>query len=181
MMDRLQARKGGFTLVETLVAITVLVIAVVGPLYAVHKSVTASYTARDSLIATALAQESVEYIRKVRDSNYLSGQSDWLNGLDTCMLTGPGQDEGPNDYGCGPDIFDGSLTACLQNGCPRLRLDNAYRYRQLATGTDSRFARKVTIKEMPSGNEAEIIVRVSWVTLRVQYTVTVTERLYNWQ
>jgi type II secretory pathway pseudopilin PulG len=32
----------GFTLVETLVAITVLIVAIVGPLYAVHKSIAAS-------------------------------------------------------------------------------------------------------------------------------------------
>jgi type II secretory pathway pseudopilin PulG len=175
--------KKAFTLVETLVAITVLVTAIVGPLYAVHKSLIASYTARDSLIATALAQEGIEYVRSVRDGNYLSHQSNWLNGLTTCMLTGA---EGPSDYGCGPDPITGALEACgpptvsQPTGCTPLKLDTSYRYRQGATGTATRFSRKVTIANV-SATEVIVTTTVAWSTLRIPYTVVVTEHLYNWQ
>ena len=169
--------KKAFTLVETLVAITVLVTAVVGPLYAVHKSLVASYTARDSLIATALAQEGMEYVRSVRDGNYLSSQSDWLNGLSQCMISGA---EGPSDYGCGPDPIGHSLETCAASGCTALKLDTSYRYRQGATGTVTRFSRKVTIANV-SATEVIVTTTVSWSTLRIPYTVVVTEHLYNWQ
>ena len=170
-------QKKGFTLVETLVAITILVISIVGPLYAVHRAIVASYTARDSLAATALAQEGAEFVRSTRDSNYLSNQSDWLYGLSTCMVTGA---QGPSDYGCGPDISSGSLEACGSSGCTPLRLDTSYRYRQGGSGTPTRFARRVTISNV-SPTEVEVIVQVTWSTLRIPYTVTVTEHLYNWQ
>lgn len=169
--------KKGFTLVETLVAIMVLVVAIVGPLYAVHRSITTSYTARDTLIASALAQEGMEFVRAARDSNYLVGSSDWLQGLSTCMVTGA---EGPSDYGCGPDVPSGALQACTSSGCTPLVLDTSYRYRQTGTGTATRFSRKVTIKNV-SATEVVVSVRVSWSTLRIPYSVTVTEHLYNWQ
>lgn len=162
----------GFTLVETLVAITVLVTAIVGPLYAVHKSVTASYTARDILIATALAQEGVEYVRFVRDSNYLEGNTDWLDGLAACQAA----------TGCALDSYAQSIQACPSEaggGCPALNLDTASRY-VLGSGTATRFRRTVALQTV-SNTEARVTVTVSWETLRTPYTVTVTEELYNWQ
>jgi prepilin-type N-terminal cleavage/methylation domain-containing protein len=170
--------KQGFTLVETLVAIAVLVIAVVGPMYAVHKSIMASYTARDTLVATSLAQEAVEYVRYVRDSNYLPPQDpNWLDDLTPCIVTGP---EGPSDYGCGIDVYNQSISACPSNNCSPLVLDSSgFRYRQNGTGTATRFTRKTTIVAV-NANEVEVTVTVSWSTFRIPYTVTVKEHLYNW-
>jgi type II secretory pathway pseudopilin PulG len=177
-----------FTLVETLVAITVLITAIVGPLYAVHKSLVASYTARDTLTATALAQEGIEYVRSVRDGNYLANPgnpNNWLSGLSSCMITGV---EGPSDYGCGPDPITRTVEVCgkpttaAPAGCTPLKLDSSYRYRQGATGTVTRFARRVTITPVPSSSsEVVVTTTVAWSTLHIAYTVVVTEHLYNWQ
>jgi Tfp pilus assembly protein PilV len=161
----------GFTLVETLVAITVLIIAIVGPLYAVHKSVVASYTARDSLIASALAQEGIEYIRQIRDYNYLSSQASWLNGLSNCMTA--------NGCTVEPTTTNAPQT-CSASGCSRLYLHTDSLYRQsIAEGPPSRFARKITITQV-NANEIIVTAEVTWTTLRVSYTTTVSERLYNW-
>ena len=77
----------GFTLVETLVAITIIALAIVGPLYAVQQSLNVSRVSRDQLVASALAQEAVEYVRSIRDGNYLynlrtGAARSWLYGID---------------------------------------------------------------------------------------------------
>lgn len=164
-------RPQGFTLVETLVAITILVIAVVGPMYAVHRSLVASYTARDSLTAVALAQEGIEFVRGKRDSNYLANQSNWLNGLSECQAAA----------GCAidPSAAPASQTQAFATSTATLRLDGSYRYR-LGSGTVTRFVRKVTITTV-SATEVTVTTTVSWTTLKIPYSVTVSENLYNWQ
>jgi prepilin-type N-terminal cleavage/methylation domain-containing protein len=171
MIHHSQPFHKGFTLVETLVAVTILVTAIVGPLYVVHKSVMASYTARDVLIATALSQEGVEMVRSIRDGNYLSNNGNWLAGLDVCIVDGPG------DYGCthGPV----NIQACPSTGCPVLLLNTLHRY-NIAAGVPTRFTRTVRIEPV-SSTEARVTVTVSWLTLRIPYTVRVTEELYDWQ
>ena len=72
----------GFTLMETLVAITLLLLAIGGPMYAVSQSLSSAIYARDQITASYLAQDAVEYIRNVRDHNALDNNS-WLAPFDT--------------------------------------------------------------------------------------------------
>lgn len=55
--------KNGFTLIETLVAITILMVAIAGPLSVASKAYNASLDVRDQTIATNLAQETMEYLK----------------------------------------------------------------------------------------------------------------------
>lgn len=151
---------------ETLVAITVLIVAIVGPLYAVHKSITASYAARDKLIATALAQEGLEYVRSVRDNNYLAGRM-WTTTLGTCF-----------NYTCYVDQGRNIITRCPGNSCNPLSISNANLYTQ-SGGAPTRFTRSVRITSI-TANEMRVEVTVTWMTSRVPYTVTISEHLYNW-
>ncbi len=70
----IKARRG-FTLIETMIAITILTLAMVGPLYTASRSIVAAQTARDQLTASYLAQEGIEYARMMRDNQYLSAYS----------------------------------------------------------------------------------------------------------
>jgi len=74
----------GFTLVETLVAITVLLIAIVAPLSIVANSINATYAARDQMTAVYLASEAIEIIRQKRDTNVMQGgTASWDDGFGT--------------------------------------------------------------------------------------------------
>ncbi len=61
----------GFTLVETLVAITFLIVAIVAPMSLVSQSLSAAFYARDQMTAYNLAQEGIESVRAIRDGNIL--------------------------------------------------------------------------------------------------------------
>lgn len=57
----------GFTLVETLVAISILVMVIVGPMTIAQKGIQNAYFANDQVTAVFLAQEAIEGIRGLRD------------------------------------------------------------------------------------------------------------------
>src|SRR3989338_6051719 len=61
----------GFTLLETLVAVTILALAVSGPLYVANRAYVAVQISRDQLTASYLAQEGIEYARSMRDRDFL--------------------------------------------------------------------------------------------------------------
>ncbi|MFA5135076.1 MAG: type II secretion system protein [Patescibacteria group bacterium] len=63
--------QSGQTLLELIIAITVLVVALVATIVLIVTSINASREARNKLIATNLAREGVETVRNVRDSNWI--------------------------------------------------------------------------------------------------------------
>src|SRR3989344_79302 len=70
----------GFTLIETLVAVLLLTTAIAGPLTIVSKGLIAALVSKDQITAFFLAQDAVEYVRFVRDTNRLLG-GDWITGV----------------------------------------------------------------------------------------------------
>ena len=76
--------KKGFSLLETTVALAVLLTSVVGPLTLASFSLRSASVAKNSLIAAGLAQEGLELVRTARSSNILKN-ADWLTGLGFCL------------------------------------------------------------------------------------------------
>lgn len=154
----------GFTLVETLVAVTILTVAVVGPFTALQGALKNSFAARDQLVAASLAQEGVEYIRSVRDNNYLAGNP-WLAGLAACQP--------------GPCVVDPTQGTASGTVAP-LRISSNSLYTQVVSGnTLTRFTRTVQIATL-SANEVRVTVTVSWNTGGVPYTMQIVENLRDW-
>ncbi len=61
----------GFTLVETLVAVAIIMLAITGPFMSAERTVVVASIVRDKMTASFLAQEGVEYARALRDKVYL--------------------------------------------------------------------------------------------------------------
>lgn len=69
--------KAGFTLVETLVAISILLVVIVGPMTIASKGMQSAYFAGDQTTAIYLAQEAIEYIQRLRDNEALANFEDY--------------------------------------------------------------------------------------------------------
>lgn len=165
----------GFTLVETLVAVAILGLALTGPLIAASNGLNNAFFARDQIVATFLAQEGVELIRAIRDTNSANGF--WLQGL-----TGGFCDTG---NGCIISRIGGARTsACGNEGCPVLQfneLRGVYHYNE-STGEPSRFTRTIKLSDV-SADYAHVQVDVSWQAsvLGRMKTVTIETDITNWQ
>jgi prepilin-type N-terminal cleavage/methylation domain-containing protein len=182
----------GFTLIETLVAITVLTVALAAPLTLAFQSLSAAYTARDQVTAFHLAQEAVEAVRAQRDHNILDNlkngpNTDWLDGLIVETIGDPAK----------PFMVDtlstnNNFTSCGNsnpNSCDSLLFDSAngfYGHDMNMADPDiseSRFKRYVRITEVPDTNLEEVRVRVvvRWRSGAMgTRRVVVEENIYNW-
>lgn len=82
-------KEEGFTIVETLVAITILMISIAGPLTIAQRSLMSSIFAKDQAVAAFLAQDAMEYLKNAR-SNSIATFSSWLNNVaNSCTRTYP--------------------------------------------------------------------------------------------
>jgi prepilin-type N-terminal cleavage/methylation domain-containing protein len=164
----------GFTLIETLVAISVLTMIIIGPLSLATKSIGASLVSQNQITAFYLGQEAIEYVLNIRDNNFLQS-IDWLNGLNQCF--------GAN--GCYVDIPNNIINSCGAN-CPKIKYDGTggfyYNYQ---TGQDTIFTRTVKITKINIGgaqDEARIEVTVQWLEkFGGQKSFTLQKDIFNWK
>jgi len=76
----LKKEEKGFTIVESLVAIGMLLLAVTGAYSVAQQSLQHSYIAREQITAFYLAQEGIESIKNIRDENFLNSSYAWDGG-----------------------------------------------------------------------------------------------------
>jgi len=154
----------GFTLIEAMVAL-VLVTLAMGPVFILAtSSVNVASRIEHNLIASNLAQEGIEVIRNIRDTN-------WLNGVDF-----------DNNLPAGAwriewDTIGGGLMAVGSN--PVLKKNNGlYNY---STGTNTVFRRTITISK-PNSGELILISSVAWIERgNINKTVSAESHLFDWK
>ena len=174
-----QRKNKGFTLVEAMVAISVLSLAVTGPLLIAQKGLASAIYAKDQITAFYLAQEAVEYIRNVRDTNRITASS-WLNGLSACMSSGANEkctiDARKTDF-----TASGAVTSCPSGTCPAISFDSSTGLYGYGIGNTTKFTRSISIDNRASAKEALITVTVSWSTdlFSSPRTFTVEETIFN--
>ena len=158
--------KRGFTLLEVILAIFVIMVGIVGTLGIIQQGISYTQLSSSRLTADYLAQEGIEIVRNIRDTNWL----EWRANQDILWSDGIPSGDWEADYKT--QNLTQSYTGTYLN------IDNSGFYSYFS-GSPAKFKRKITIAK--DTNILKISVQVKWQERGRNNQVTVQENLYNWR
>lgn len=156
----------GMTFLELMVAISVLIVGISGTVGLISMTISAAATTTSQLKAAYLAQEGIEVVRNIRDSNWVKGD-DWLMNINT------------NCTCCEVAYNLSTITPCPGGVPQRLTYTGGF-YGYAPGGEETIFSRKI---ETSIGADGHLRVKstVYWDEKGVERSVTVVQNLYNWK
>lgn len=197
-MFNLTNHKRGFTLIETFVAITILVIAVIGPLSLMIRGITDGNYAKNEVAAFYIAQEGLELVMNQRDANqfgisgaipiYEGQEYPWLSGLNECI----------DDDGCRVSVADNDIEV---EPCTRTADDQIcepFVFSDVDAEPQTEFVRQIRIipgrnrisgsinfggdtipVDQSMANQAEVIVTVIWKNKAAPRSLVLKDVIYE--
>jgi len=181
--------QSGFTLVETLVSVVILTMTIVLPYYAIQRSLSATFSSRDDLIAASLAQEAIEFTRGVRDNNYLADRTGaaWMYGFNGSVANCFSPNRCTID--ATRNTLSQSIVQCPSNNCATrpLWLSSSSLYTQRTTsGSATKFQRYIQLScvntspcNLANEHEVRVTATVTWFD-HGTHSVVITDVLTNW-
>lgn len=186
--------KKGITLIETVVAVTVLTLALGGPFLLAAQSLRSAAYAREEVTAARLAEEGLEIVHSIRDNNAGEDQSKWNQYLSSCFngcivdirkkVDGTVSDSsiwgGGAIVGCsGPCLLSSSATQLYKHQSGLL-----YAQGPAASFNSSweptAMNRVITITERVSGREYDVKSAVSYRAGNAIKTVELYDTIMHW-
>ncbi len=149
--------KKGFTLIEMVVSVFIIVVAVVGILQVTSKYVQQTKFEKEAYVAALLGQEGIEIIKNIRDVNWITSAATWNTGLAN------------GDYEV--DYDDSGLAA----DASRFLYIDSNGFYNYSSGTATIYKRKITL--VNGTDKVSITVNVYWRG----HTTTVKEDIYDWK
>ena len=169
-------KKRGFTLLEALVAVSILMVAVVAPITIAQKGLSSATYSKNQMIASYLTQDAIEYIKNVRDQNSIRNSFDWAG------LWGSGGFfnlcQSPNFCKLDTNALGGAGQVQAYNTGDFLHIDANGFYG--FSGSLTNFSRKIQITLDPNSrnpDEALITVIVNWGTTD---SITIKSLIFNY-
>ena len=180
----------GFTLIETTIAIMVIMIGIVGVYGIIPRVVKMAQMSSDRFIAAQLAKEGVELVRNFRDYYSLSSSvNSWddliafllpcigTSGVNVAASTGGCEIDYNDTISSAPGVFGNSLG---------LNANNFYEYDNIVK--HSKFKRRIIVNtakpqgadmgSAPVNDLLDITIEVTWDS---NNRLKVFEQLYNWK
>ncbi len=151
----------GFTLIEIIIAISVMTIGIVGSYAVVPMMVRNQAVNLDEFTASQLAHEGMEIVRNFRDTNWLADLN-WETGLLACSS------------GCEIDYND---TAFQSYQARPLKVDTTNGFYNYESGNDSKFKRKIILQTGTS--TLNVKVQVLWNGKGSPFEAE--ENFYDWR
>lgn len=154
----------GFTLIETVAVLFVVSVGLIGVLSLIVQNIQSQNLSKHNIISYQLAQEGVEFVRKVRDTN-------WKNGLtwNTGLLAG-------RYY---MDYRDNLPHLVLSESDAKLGLSGEGYYVHSDGIYETPFSRVIEIESIDD-NSLRIYSRVIWADRNNSFSYDLEAVLYNW-
>jgi len=150
---------------EVIIAVFVITVGLLAVLGLINFLLNSAQSSKDNLVAAELAQEGVEIVRSMRDS-----QDDW-----TAWFQSPPVGNWQVQYNT-----DNSHPLVAYSGSNYLKYDSASGLYQYSVGENTQFLRKVTISKI-SDNQAKVSVDISWKFKGSDRHFILEDRLWRWQ
>jgi Tfp pilus assembly protein PilV len=178
----------GYSLIEVLVAVAILMFSIVGPITIAVKSMQSAQYALQQNTAFFLAQEGISAVNTLRNEgalrHVLNGQPEWSwanesGWLASCFTS----------TGCGIDFRDESVLnnivdcSANANACV-LRFNDAgtrAKFSYAGGGVLSPYSRVITLTTLNGGNEVNVVSTVEWTSrlFGEPQMVTLTSSVFN--
>ncbi len=165
----------GFTLVETLVALSIFTISIIGLISATAGGINNVTYSKNKIAAMALAGEGVELVRNIRDTDAIgstTGWADFTSQMNACS----------SSVGCAIDAEALTVSACTSGGCPALRKyinASSASYFGYQGSDTTPFVRTIKVSSV-SPDEVLVTSTVSWLQGAGTKSVSTVEHLMNW-
>ncbi len=173
----LNKNKQGLTLIETLIAISILLMSAVMPMTIYSNSIVNARYASEQITATYLAQEAVELVKYMVDTRFNQGSS-WFGNSSSPEL--PNCDGSGFGNVCTTEVSSGSI--CRGVSCSSMLyfdINNLYTHDN--TGTPTKFSRTVEFDGNPNTEGALVSSTVTWKSGGKDRNVTVEEYVTKWR
>lgn len=169
MGSRISQSRGGFTLVEVMVALFIVMVGIMSGYGLINQTIVASNAASMKMTAAYLAKEGLEIVKNIRDSNYVynnnhGGGVAWNNGLVSCL------------GGCKAQYDSFALSSATPGQSLKYDSSSGFNY---STGSVTAYNRIITVDASVAG-QLSVIVVVGWSEHGNSHSLTAQENLYNW-
>jgi len=149
----------GFSLLDVIFAVGITMVGLVAMLSLLRYIVVAGRVSNEKFTANHLAQEGIEMVRGIRDSNWLAGRT-WSDGLAGGTYRA--------QYNSSPLLSYADVPLKTDS-------NGFYNY---DTGTNTKFYRTIYI--YPAGDSIDVVSEVKWTETMGQFVVLIEDNLYNW-
>lgn len=161
----------GFSLAEVIIAAFITIIGIIGAMSLITYSISNVAVGRSQIIAASLAQEGMEVVRNIRDSNWIE-DVDWNDGLTDSDCSG----------GCRVQ-YNGQSLVSFADTFLQINSSGLYGYNGVegfSGGANTLFKRRIEITNV-SAIEIKVVSWVTWNERSRSYEIKAESRLYNWK
>jgi len=154
----------GLTFIELIIAVFIIMIASSGAFAILHKILSSTSFYSSTIVASSLAQEGLEIVRNIRDTNWLQ-EENWATGLVSCSS--------PNF--CETDYNANALTPVSELRFLTIDSQGFYSY---GGEKETKFKRGIIINVSDEKMDIQVLVR--WNEAGRDQEVSVQGQLWNW-